>query len=100
MAFLAFYGLTSGMIVVTWGPRKEMFKSKISMVNGLNPGVSVYSQVFETSVTNSSLSKDYLHPDDHAKHIKQIRLACQHGVAECSETVGQYGQRFSSGRYQ
>ena len=27
------------------------------------------SQVVETSVTNNSLSKDYLHPDDHAKQI-------------------------------
>ena len=26
-------------------------------------------QVVETSVTNDSLSKDYPHPDDHAKHI-------------------------------
>ena len=27
------------------------------------------SQVVETSVTNNSLSKDYLHPDDHTKQI-------------------------------
>ena len=27
------------------------------------------TQVVETSVTSNSLSKDYLHPDDHAKHI-------------------------------
>ena len=27
------------------------------------------AQVVETSVTNNSLSKDYLHPDDHAKQI-------------------------------
>ena len=27
-------------------------------------------QVVKTSVTNSSLSKDYPHPDDHAKQIK------------------------------
>ena len=27
------------------------------------------AQVVETSVTNNSLSKDYLHPDDHAKQL-------------------------------
>ena len=27
------------------------------------------AQVVETSVTSNSLSKDYLHPDDHAKQI-------------------------------
>ena len=27
------------------------------------------AQVVETLVTNNSLSKDYLHPDDHAKQI-------------------------------
>ena len=27
------------------------------------------AQVVDTSVTNNSLSKDYLHPDDHAKQI-------------------------------
>ena len=27
------------------------------------------AQAVETSVTNNSLSKDYLHPDDHAKQI-------------------------------
>ena len=27
------------------------------------------AQVVETSVTNNSLSKDYLHPDDHDKPI-------------------------------
>ena len=27
------------------------------------------TQVVETSVTNNSLSKDYLHPDDHAQQI-------------------------------
>ena len=27
------------------------------------------AQIFETSVTNKSLSKDKLHPDDHAKQI-------------------------------
>ena len=27
------------------------------------------TQVVETSVTNNSLSKDYLHPDDHTKQI-------------------------------
>ena len=27
------------------------------------------AQVVETSATNNNLSKDYLHPDDHAKHI-------------------------------
>ena len=32
------------------------------------------AQVVETSVTNSSLSKDYLHPDDHAKQITDIYL--------------------------
>ena len=27
------------------------------------------AKVVKTSVTNNSLSKDYPHPDDHAKHI-------------------------------
>ena len=27
------------------------------------------AQVFETSVTNNSVSEDYPHPDDHAEHI-------------------------------
>ena len=34
------------------------------------------AQVIETSVTNNSLSKDYLHPDDHAKQI--FKLDCKH----------------------
>ena len=29
------------------------------------------AQVVETSVTNNSLSKDYLYPDDHTKQIKE-----------------------------
>ena len=29
-------------------------------------------QVVETSVTNNSLSKDYTHPEDHAKPINVI----------------------------
>ena len=30
------------------------------------------TQVVEMSVTNNSLSKDYLHLDDHTKHITDI----------------------------
>ena len=29
----------------------------------------ITAQITETSVTNNSLSKDYPHPDDHAKQI-------------------------------
>ena len=32
------------------------------------------AQVVETSVTNNSLSKDYLHPDDHDKPIIDERI--------------------------
>ena len=32
------------------------------------------AQVVEMSVTNNSLSKDYLHPDDHAKQITYFML--------------------------
>ena len=33
------------------------------------------TQVVETSVTNNSLSKDYLHPDDCAKQITGFNIA-------------------------
>ena len=32
------------------------------------------AQVVEASVTNNSLSKDYLHPDDHVKQIKAFQF--------------------------
>ena len=32
------------------------------------------AQVVKTLVTNNSLSKDYLHPDDHAKQITDISM--------------------------
>ena len=32
------------------------------------------AQVVEASVTTNSLSKDYLHPDDHAKQIKAFQF--------------------------
>ena len=34
------------------------------------------AQVVETSVTNNSLSKDYPHPDNHAKQIKKSPVLC------------------------
>ena len=33
------------------------------------------AQVVETPVTNNSLSKDYPHPNDHAKHITKTKQA-------------------------
>ena len=36
------------------------------MINGLKMATT---QVVETSVTNNSLSKDYPHPEDHAREI-------------------------------
>ena len=35
--------------------------------------MTTYAQVVETSVTINSISKDYLHPDDHAKQITQCQ---------------------------
>ena len=34
------------------------------------------AQLVKTSVTNNSLSKDYLHPDDHAKQITVCLSVC------------------------
>ena len=38
------------------------------------------AQIVETSVTNNSLSKDYLHPDDHAKQIDNIHMLLSLGL--------------------
>ena len=38
----------------------------------LDPKDDYTTQVVKTSVTNNSLSKDYLHPDDHDKEITTL----------------------------
>ena len=57
------------------------------------------AQVVKTSVTNNSLSKDYLHPDDHAKQITDtpgFRAHCY--ICPCSskhsDRVARSGCRF------
>ena len=52
------------------------------------------AQVVETSVTNNSLSKDYLHQDDHAKQITSSNIAMlqsvsqvNSGACKCSKRV-------------
>ena len=49
------------------------------------------AQVVETSVTNNSFSKDYSHPDDHAKHVTDTGFSlitkplswCTHDLKAC-----------------
>ena len=52
------------------------------------------AQVVETSVTNSSLSKDYPHPDHHAKQTSVILIHLPTSQVEESDKLKKRKERF------